>query len=372
MGFPHWQDEGHFWITSLIFSKGIPASFDQLYRYQQLNTPLPFVIYGLLEYLLHGGIVVGRALNFILSMGITTIIGWPDRERGVRALLSAAGLMMCPYFLWLSGHLYTDIMAAFFVLLGVYFYTHERHLWSCIAFVLAIASRQYMLAFPVAVLVFEVSRFWDKEHLTEGVKKHWGWIAQFIAAGSIFGWFLLFKGMAPEAAINSGRAPSVQQTLMSLTPNTGLYSLSVIGLYFVVPEFLLFRKQVKAQMSFSWKTGLGALALLIIFLVCPPPSDWHTPIGFLQRMSEAIPDYFRFGLFYLLALLTCVRFSRLNLGFWMVLFNALMMMKAHSWDRYTLPLLVALWYLKSKGALDWESSGQLEPSNRKPLGFSNT
>jgi hypothetical protein len=33
--------------------------------------------------------------------------------------------------------------------------------------------------------------------------------------------------------------------------------------------------------------------------------------------------------------------------FWVIVFNALITMKAIPWDRYVLPLAVAFWYLKS-------------------------
>ncbi|MGB3640444.1 MAG: hypothetical protein WBA39_23150, partial [Rivularia sp. (in: cyanobacteria)] len=56
---PIW-DEGHFWETSLTFSDKLIPSIDDLRNYGELSTPLPFIIFGALEYLFHQGIFAGR------------------------------------------------------------------------------------------------------------------------------------------------------------------------------------------------------------------------------------------------------------------------------------------------------------------------
>jgi hypothetical protein len=151
----NYGDEYHFWKASLIFSHRLLPSIDDLRNYGELNTPLPFIIFGGLEYLFHQGIFAGRLLNLILSLIIAFIIGWPSQDRRGRAILCFIGLLMCPSYLWYSGHLYTDPIACFCLLLGFVSYVHHRHLLSSIAFILAIASRQYLLAFPVAIAIYE-------------------------------------------------------------------------------------------------------------------------------------------------------------------------------------------------------------------------
>ena len=78
---PKLRDEGHFWQTSLTFSESLIPTIDDLKNYRELNTPLPFVIFGALEYLFHQGIFAGRLLNLILSLIIVFIMGWPSREK---------------------------------------------------------------------------------------------------------------------------------------------------------------------------------------------------------------------------------------------------------------------------------------------------
>lgn len=70
-------DEFYFWPSSLFFSEKPLPSIDDLSSYNELNTPLAFIIYGQLEYWFGQGIVAGRLLNLALSITMALIIGWP-------------------------------------------------------------------------------------------------------------------------------------------------------------------------------------------------------------------------------------------------------------------------------------------------------
>ena len=156
--FPPEKDELHFWPTVLSFSRAWIPSPDQLRGYHELNTPLPFVLFGALEHLFHGGIAAGRFLNLVLSFGLAAAIGTAgdDSRRSVRATV---GLLVFPYFLGLSPYLYTDVMAAFFVLLGLIAHLEGKPLGSALFWTLAIAARQYAVAIPIAMAAYQLSVF---------------------------------------------------------------------------------------------------------------------------------------------------------------------------------------------------------------------
>ncbi|NEP16833.1 MAG: hypothetical protein F6J97_07995 [Leptolyngbya sp. SIO4C1] len=345
-----WWDEKGFWQTSLMFSERLVPSLEQLQAYKELNTPLPFILFGLLEHLFQGGIFAGRLLNFGLSLSMVLWIGWPLRSRRWRAIRSAVGLLLFPYYLWLSGHLYTDIIAAFFALAGLHCYRQNRSLLSGICFVLGIASRQYILAFPLGVVAFELFTAYRQK-----ARPPWQILVPTVAALSILGWVLLFQGLAPAASYSARPAPDVQRTLWAVTPGSGLYFLSFIGLYFVIPELLLFwrgfsLKTLLLQTARYRRYAAIALALLLAFILFPPAL---TASGNLIKVARLLPtDGLKILLFYSLALLACLRFSRPSLACWLLACHALIMLKAYQWDRYALPLLVGLWYLKSVAALE--------------------
>ena len=59
------------------------------------------------------------------------------------------------------------------------------------------------------------------------------------------------------------------------------------------------------------------------------------------------------AIFYALALCACLRFRRLDLAFWILAVTFIMDMKSQlAWEKYALPVIVALWYLKSIRAID--------------------
>ena len=72
--FPLQADETHFWPTTIyLFQDGFP-SLDRLRSYNELNTPLPFLIFGAVEYYFHFGVVAGRAINLLTSLLLSTLL----------------------------------------------------------------------------------------------------------------------------------------------------------------------------------------------------------------------------------------------------------------------------------------------------------
>jgi DIE2/ALG10 family len=344
--FPPMWDEIHFWQTTLRFSENLVPSLSLLRNYGELNTPLPFIFFGFIEHLFKGGIFVGRLLNLILSFAMTYLIGQAAITHGKNPFLVLLGLMLFPYYLWSSGYFYTDIMAAFFVFLGFWFYQRERDALSSIAFVLAIASRQYMLAFPLAIAAYELLLTYR-----DGFKLNRRWLAPLFAAGSILGWILLFGGLAPQAAFSSNglAVPVVQQSLGSIGLSSSLYFLSCVGFYFVGMEWLLFSRKINLRNLITRKNCFLAFCFIILFILFPP-LETH---GLLGKGLEIFPrEYLKLCSLCGLALVAAIRFEHFNLAFWLLLTNCGIMLKAYPWDKYLLPLLVVFWYLKAIDRLD--------------------
>jgi hypothetical protein len=338
-----WGDEQAFYETSQQFSQQLIPSLDQLKNYGELNTPLPFIIYGQIQHLFQGGLFAGRLLTYVLSISIAVLIGWTgSHKRRFTPVLALIGFFLYPYFLWLSTRYYTDIIAAFFALLGMIGYLRRQYFLSSLAFILAIASRQYMLAFPLAIASQEFTIA-----ISQRKRPSISFFLSISAAVSILGWFLLFGGLSPSSALITRSTPAVQQSLWAITPNSGLYSLANIGFYYVIPEWLLFKR------AFQWRAiwnrrNIAIIAVLLALCIAFPPH--LVGKGILWEVSnfplihQAIPFLF-FGLI----CITCWRFPRPEIGFWLLFWHTLIMMKAYPWDKYTLPILMALWFLKAHG-----------------------
>ena len=217
--YPLRTDEPNFWETSLLFSHSLIPSLELLKNYNELNTPLPFIIFGILEYLFKGGIFTRRLFTLIISFLMTCLIGFPKGKVTKESALSVVGLLIFPYYLILSGRLYTDIIATFFVLLGFWLCVRSLHILSSFAFILAIASRQFMLAFPMTITAFKLINYLInkiklyrlsknyrsslKEQNIKTIKKQINpirWFMPLIASLSIVGWMILFDDIAPQAS----------------------------------------------------------------------------------------------------------------------------------------------------------------------------
>jgi len=398
LGFPIRKDEIHYWPVSLKFSQDWVPGVDLLKNYDELTTPLSFIIFGTIEHLFHGGIFAGRLLNLILSFGMLSILVWMGGASR-KYLISMVGILVYPYFIGCSTHLYTDVIAAFFVLIGLVTYLKGANWVSCLSFVLAISARQYMLAFPLGIFTFETLNLLksgdSKVRRGIAVRSLWqgvGWV-------SIGVWILLWGNFGPGLEVF--RQNVLTTSLFKLTPEHSLYFLSCLGFYFVLPEAILLyamsliaaghaiptpcrvwgKSPARTQKNTGFRVKPGmtkterlmslclkrtkwvsnslnkriiivSASLLLLFLLFPPYQNVNYDIptmGYMDKLFRMIGgDLFRMAVFYILALTACLRFLSFDLESFFVLSNGLVMLKSHiAWDKYLLPLIVALWFLNA-------------------------
>jgi hypothetical protein len=354
LGFSHLnfsirKDELHFWPTSLSFSHHLVPRLEDLRNYDDLNTPLPFVVFGELEQAFGQGIWLARLTNLVLSFAGLLLIFFSGRSpsRGLRSVL---GLLLCPYFVAVSTHVYTDIFTLFFILVGFASLNAGASIVAGLAFLAAISSRQYAVVFPFVLGIWFLSRRVIRGEQVEGKT----WAMPLFATLGLAGWFLFFGGPAPRIAMHHQFIATAHLTAL-LFQNTA-YFLSVVGAYFVLPEAVLFPASRREwwPVEFSLRTGILVAMLSLLFLLFPPIANLapypYPEMGYLDKLLRAgLGTPARVVVLYFLALFTVLRFRRLSLAAWLVFGNALLMAKAHiAWDKYALPLLAVLWWLRAK------------------------
>jgi hypothetical protein len=344
--FPIRGDELHFWPASVaLFQEGLP-SLRQLQTYNELSTPLPFLIFGGLEYVFHGGIVVGRAINIVTSFATLVIIGALGKF-SFRALLCAAGLMVFPYFALVGTHLYTDPLAVLCTVAGVALYLRGGVWMSAVCFIIGIACRQYVVAFPLALLARGVLL----HARLQQIALRGDVIAPAVAVLSLVGWHIFFGGFAPPTALQAQNIAAVR-----FYPEHGLYFLACVGCYFVVVESILFRSVAPLLAPAPGAIAIAATVSLL-FLFFPPIENINPPVptmGYLDiAVRSVLPTPARTILFWALAMLAVLRLRPLSIGGLMLYANAALLACAHvAWDKYALPMLATLWLLKSADRLD--------------------
>lgn len=361
---PRW-DEPSFWRATALFSSNWLPTADALRSYGELNTPLPFILYGLVEKLTGMGIRGGRILNFATSLSIALVVASVIRARGMESVPALAGLLLFPYFLYYGALLYTDHIAAFLVLLGVRAHLARHHAWTVVWFVLAIASRQYMVAFPLALVGYELIAMLRSGRL----RFKWSWFAPLAAALSLLGWIAFFGGLSPPSfeASQNAPAPELASTYSAslfprFRPENIIFLLAVVGLYFVIPEAILYRRS-PVRLRSRRMAAITVLSLVAVSVLYAPYPD-H---GLIKKLAHQMPDLVVYAALAGLAVLTGLRFPRFNLGLCMLLAHCAVMTGAWAWDKYALPLLVVLWYLRARGLIDQEPAEADASAEGKPI-----
>lgn len=353
--FPFYRDEVDYWEQTLEFLAAWPPGLELLRSYGEPMTPLSFLIWGTVERWFGGGVPGMRLTNVAISFATLALIGWRTRTPEHRALLSGLVLLAFPYWVPLSIALYTDVPAVFFVVLGLWCWARGHGVASGLAFTLAIATRQYMVTFPAALLAAEaLGALLDRRPLP---------VARLaplaVAMLSLGGWIAFFGGLGPSDGLNV--YPTHVEAIFDVTPGYGHYFLSCVAVYFVLPELALFRRSRAAFPSLRSRRSLAiGAAVALAFAVFPPPDD--VALGPLNRALRFVfpPDVMgttshviRSCLYAVLAWITCVRFARLDVVFWLLLSRfVLMMVVWEGWEKYNIALVASLWYLRSISPLD--------------------
>jgi hypothetical protein len=347
------KDELHFHESALAFAR--PFGVEALRSYPEVVTPLALVTWGMLERATGDGLWSGRLLNLALSSALVCLVAFARPRLWPRGALAAVGFLVFPYTLPLSVHLYTDIMAATLAGLGTWALLRNRPVMTFFGFAAAIGTRQYLVQIAAAFAIRDALAWW------RGGGEHWKTaLSAGAAAASLGAWVLFFGGLAPrpglEVWIPRYAAPMLEAS--SFVVHHGLYYLTGLGVYFVLVEWLLFRLPPPWRGLSPPRALILAALLGAFFLLDPPfltPSHPGGPIGRISRILLPSPawDAVRVSIYYLLALLAIVRFSRrLDAAFWVVVFGVALAMKQQlPWEKYLLPTLAALWMLRSAGEL---------------------
>jgi hypothetical protein len=353
------KDEDQFWEQVHSFAESWPPTLEQLRTYQQPMTPIAFLVWAGFESWHHLGIAAARLVNIAVSLAVLAMIGLrrpaPGAQRAT-PVLAALALLLYPYWLPLSLLIYTDVFASLFVVLGFWLYVKERHVASAVVFALAIGTRQYAVTFPSAIVAYE-----GLAALRARAPAWSRWLPYTVAAASLLAWFAFFGGVGPEAGLEEW--PRHSNALARIEPAFCLYFLAAIGAYFVVLEFAFDGRWRNLDLRVDRRT-VFLLAIVVLFFAFFTP-NYPKEIGALNRAlnfvlgESALGEGVRLALLLGLACATVVRFARLDPGTWVVATNvAIVSFLWSPWEKYCMPVLAALWFLKSAGALDERAPGR--------------
>ena len=346
------KDEVHFWESASRFAGSF--TFEDLRGYPEVVTPLALVAWGQIDHWTGGGIAAGRAFILAISLAFAVFLlgtGRGTAEGPRRAALATFAWLAFPYTLPLSVSLYTDVPAAVLGAVGAALHFRGRLGWAFLCFAAAIATRQYLVQIPAAVVAAEgiAVLAGQRERVVPA-------LVAAAAAGTLLLWIAFFGGLAPAPGLEYWvpRYPAPMLEPTQFIWHYGFYALVGVGVWYVLPEIVLFGRHAALRSVSARRLAVTAALLALLFAVDPPLlTDAHPggPFGRVLRwiFPTGIGDIPRALVFYGAALLAALRFGgRFDLAFWLVAATTVLQTKSQiPWEKYLLPTLATLWTLKA-------------------------
>lgn len=345
-----WTDEEHFYFTILEFIQH--PNLDTLKHYEEMSTPLPFMLYAVWGWLFDSSLATLRIFSLVVAF--TTILSAFHLFK--KAELTTAASFICililslnPYFIGVSFFVYTDLLCEL-CMVWVFISLIQRNTFaSCVWLLLAILCRQYMVfCIPVVAVYLLAQKNFSLDF--DLLKKEVLLLIPVIGFGILF---LLWGGASPD---NKLKSLYIHQAFTLHADALTAYMAATI--LYTFPLLLLTLKEIKK---------------IHVYVVLPVAIAWYLffpvqgskvavesiihidTIGLLHKATHMLPDVVEQFVWFLLFVLSCFVFvlafekalkNLQSLTFLVCcswLFFLLTMSFSYlTWEKYLLPILPML------------------------------
>lgn len=265
---PFWGDEAHFVETIRLF--GNSFSLETLRTYNEMSTPLPFMLYAAWGKLFGFGIATLRLLSLLIAAATYLSfhrLVWNIRHDGQMAFWLTLFLMVHPYNVGLSIFVFTDMLAILTVVLTLHAARQSNAALLGLSLAAGILCRQYLIYVALAVAIYFITMWISDRRRSQHIACL---IATVLAILPFFALALFWDGLSPE---NNLRQLYVSKSL-SYEPEFLVAYVSIFGIY-LFPLLAV---------RWRWWT-CDSLTLIAAFLLSP--LYWFYPIA-VSAPSAAI------------------------------------------------------------------------------------
>ena len=277
-------DEAHFVESIRIFGEGL--SWDLLLHYNELNTPLPFLIYAGWGELFGFSLPSLRVLSYIETIVMLVLLHRASFEvlrDEWRALGVSLFLFLNPYTLYLGIFVHTDHTAILFLALALLGTMWRSPLWVAIGLGGAMLSRQY-LAFAVAGLMgYELLRWWFSGD-RHALRVLGAAALSMLPVGALF---VYWGGLSP---VNERMAERASRFLL-FHPTSFVLYVALLAIYLF--PLLLLRWRAYFARGSAWIGCLALVWLYPLFPVQPSPGaieSHNYQVGLFHRAVVWVYD----------------------------------------------------------------------------------
>jgi 4-amino-4-deoxy-L-arabinose transferase-like glycosyltransferase len=229
---PFHGDERHIVETIRLFANSF--SFDTIKNYPEVTPPFFFIFYALWAKLFGQSIESLRVLTLIISFITWQLLYWLNSyftKNAKHSFLLSFLVVINPYFFGTSVYVFTDMLTIMLLLTGIIVFLKNQILLFTILSTLAILSRQYVIIFPISIIIYSFLTY--KKNNQNSIKL---FIASIISFIPIFIFILIWKNVSPQSGIDKWIIPNSSfynvDYITSYITFSIIYSLPIIILYF--------------------------------------------------------------------------------------------------------------------------------------------
>ncbi len=276
----HWGDEWHFQNTIKRF--GTEISLETLQHYEEMSTPLPFVVYALWGRVFGFDLFHLRILSVLIALityiAFHRLLFLTVSDKNI-VFFGAALLAVQPYMIGFSIFVYTDMLAILFLILSVTAHVRRRPVLFAAAMALALLSRQYIAFFTLAAGLFYMGEILAARKRSS-VGMLLGCVVSLIPYGLLI---LLWGGPSPDSSL---RVRYLEEGFF--------YHPSVLTLYICLlfvyhfPLAVVYLREFYSNYK-VWLVSLLASVFYIIYPIGPskPSVDVGIPtVGLFHRLLD--------------------------------------------------------------------------------------
>jgi hypothetical protein len=304
-GFDHrpWTDEEHFYFTVLEFIQ--QPTLHTLKHYEEMSTPLPFVVYALWGSIFGDSLAILRVFSLFITF--TTILSAFCLFKKFN--LSTPASYICifiltinPYFMGVGFFVYTDLLCELCMLWVFISLMNREILISCTSLLFAILCRQYMVFFlPVMAIYlfsqhsFNINRILIKQELSLLIP--------------VIGFTLLLIFWGGANPDNTLQKLYVNQAFV--IHYNSLTAYMAASMVYTFPLLLLMLKDTRKQQL------LYVISLSVMWFVFFPVQGSQVAIdsiihidtiGMIHKATHTFPDFIEQGIWLLLFICSCLVF----------------------------------------------------------------
>ncbi|MBI4690353.1 MAG: glycosyltransferase family 39 protein [Nitrospirae bacterium] len=352
---PYWGDETHFVETIHRFGEGI--TIDLLKHYNEMNAPLPFVMYSIWGRIFGFDIYILRIFSVIVAL-ITYVlfhrIMFKLFDDSKIALPASVFLVINPYMIGFSVFVYTDMSGIMFLIISCLAIVNSRPLLFAISTSGALLCRQYLIFFPVAAATYFILKLLKAKDRASAGKML---VSCFISLLPLIFLISLWNGLSPDNVFRQ-QTPYVREGIYYHPESAVLYIIQMF--VYLSPLILLFRKYFYN----NYYVLAGCFIASWLYWLFPVVSSKLTmeagiqTVGFFHRLLKSIfkEQLLIDGVFFLsffLGLPLVYYFAkecylrlrngeadlRLLLDLLIILFLFVMPFSYQNWEKYFIPLV---------------------------------